>query len=67
MPDDRIETPDDESMAPGTGAAGNQSTTGVASEEVGRDASAREARRPARHPDPTRYGDWEKSGRCIDF
>jgi shikimate dehydrogenase len=18
-------------------------------------------------PDPTRYGDWEKSGRCIDF
>lgn len=19
------------------------------------------------HPDPTRYGDWEKSGRCIDF
>lgn len=21
--------------------------------------------RPA--PDPTRYGDWEKNGRCIDF
>lgn len=21
---------------------------------------------PAR-PDPTRYGDWEKNGRCIDF
>ncbi len=19
------------------------------------------------HKDPTRYGDWEKSGRCIDF
>jgi hypothetical protein len=18
-------------------------------------------------PDPTRYGDWEKGGRCIDF
>ena len=18
-------------------------------------------------PDPTRYGDWEKAGRCIDF
>ncbi len=18
-------------------------------------------------PDPTRYGDWEKNGRCIDF
>jgi hypothetical protein len=20
-----------------------------------------------RGPDPTRYGDWEKDGRCIDF
>ncbi|MBM3564792.1 MAG: DUF1674 domain-containing protein [Alphaproteobacteria bacterium] len=19
------------------------------------------------NPDPTRYGDWEKNGRCIDF
>ena len=19
------------------------------------------------HPDPTRFGDWEKNGRCIDF
>ena len=23
------------------------------------------AERPV--PDPTRYGDWEKNGRCIDF
>jgi hypothetical protein len=21
----------------------------------------------AEHPDPTRYGDWEIGGRCIDF
>jgi hypothetical protein len=21
----------------------------------------------SRRPDPTRYGDWEKAGRCIDF
>jgi hypothetical protein len=20
-----------------------------------------------KRPDPTRYGDWEKNGRCIDF
>ena len=20
-----------------------------------------------RHPDVTRYGDWEKNGRCLDF
>jgi hypothetical protein len=23
--------------------------------------------KPAPRPDPTRYGDWEKDGRCIDF
>tara|TARA_B100001057_G_scaffold467308_1_gene525323 strand:+ start:85 stop:375 length:291 start_codon:yes stop_codon:yes gene_type:complete len=23
--------------------------------------------RPSGEPEPTRYGDWEKSGRCIDF
>ena len=22
---------------------------------------------PAAKPDPTRLGDWEKNGRCIDF
>jgi hypothetical protein len=22
---------------------------------------------PAPRPDPTRYGDWERNGRCIDF
>jgi hypothetical protein len=21
----------------------------------------------AKRPDPTRYGDWERAGRCIDF
>jgi hypothetical protein len=28
-------------------------------------ASVPARERPA--PDPTRYGDWEKNGRCIDF
>ena len=22
---------------------------------------------PSAQPDPTRYGDWERNGRCIDF
>lgn len=26
-----------------------------------------EAPTPAPRPDPTRYGDWERNGRCIDF
>ncbi|MGX2041426.1 DUF1674 domain-containing protein [Methylocaldum sp. MU1018] len=25
------------------------------------------SRKEAQRPDPTRYGDWEKEGRCIDF
>ena len=35
-------------------------------EETGASAPAKEiGGRPG--PDPTRYGDWEKNGRCIDF
>ena len=22
---------------------------------------------PSAQPDPTRYGDWERNGRCVDF
>ena len=29
-------------------------------------ADVREDEKPGT-PDPTRYGDWEKKGRCIDF
>ena len=36
------------------------------------DQASAEAAAPAESggregPDPTRYGDWEKDGRCIDF
>lgn len=38
----------------------------------GADTKARPAPRPReiggpKGPEPTRYGDWEKGGRCIDF
>ncbi|MEO6967409.1 MAG: DUF1674 domain-containing protein [Rhodanobacteraceae bacterium] len=26
-----------------------------------------ESESATKRPDPTRYGDWEKNGRCIDF
>ena len=40
--------------APGKGGAAN--------------AKSRGGQKPARRkPDPTRYGDWQKNGRCIDF
>jgi hypothetical protein len=34
-------------------------------ERPGPDAVPPSAAAP--HPDPTRFGDWEKNGRCIDF
>ncbi len=45
---------------PGPDAAPTESS---ASEQRGdaREIGGREG------PDPTRYGDWEKNGRCIDF
>ncbi|MFD0726021.1 DUF1674 domain-containing protein [Lysobacter brunescens] len=44
---------------PGATASGNESRQGQRTDvkEIG----GREG------PDPTRYGDWEKNGRCIDF
>ncbi|MHC8507867.1 MAG: DUF1674 domain-containing protein [Rhodospirillales bacterium] len=34
--------------------------------KAAKDASRPDSRNAPR-PDPTRYGDWEKNGRCIDF
>lgn len=45
--------PDQEQAADPGSQEGSQSPAG---EVGGRDG-----------PDPTRYGDWEKNGRCIDF
>jgi hypothetical protein len=36
-------------------------------EEAERSAPQTQAPEPIKRPDPTRYGDWEKDGRCIDF
>ena len=50
--------PTPESLPDAT-ASGNESRQGQCTDvkEIG----GREG------PDPTRYGDWEKNGRCIDF
>jgi len=53
-PDDKI-TPEDKVKKPTPPAAGSETETDDSSED------------DAPRPDPTRYGDWEKGGRCIDF
>jgi hypothetical protein len=39
---------------------------GAAAAEAGSGRGTREIGGPP-GPEPTRYGDWEKNGRCIDF
>ena len=43
---------------------------GSKGQESSAPGSLPESRRPdsaSAQPDPTRYGDWERNGRCIDF
>ncbi|MDQ3617989.1 MAG: DUF1674 domain-containing protein [Pseudomonadota bacterium] len=53
------ETPD----GPATTPAGE----GVAADVAAGDATTDREYGGRDGPDPTRYGDWEKNGRCIDF
>jgi hypothetical protein len=53
-------TPPAPSGADPTGAS-RPSTTSPALPAAPREIGGREG------PEPTRFGDWEKSGRCIDF
>lgn len=55
-------------------APSNPSTLPVPSDPAGRAGSPSQAKPVASReiggppgPEPTRYGDWEKKGRCIDF
>ncbi len=52
------------SAEPGA-AVENQDPVAAESGTVAADAALLKPARPAL--DPTRYGDWEKNGRCIDF
>lgn len=47
---------------PQDGSSAGKPPTEKPSSETGKP----EEDKPPR-PDPTRYGDWEKNGRCIDF
>ena len=53
-----------QSVDDGTAAPANEAVTKSNSESSDETA---QTDKPVRHPDPTRYGDWEKLGRCIDF
>jgi hypothetical protein len=57
MSEQRTETPANEpKQEPPSGAPGTDAKS-QPSKEIG----------GPKGPEPTRYGDWEKNGRCIDF
>ncbi|MEO0421663.1 MAG: DUF1674 domain-containing protein [Pseudomonadota bacterium] len=49
-----------------TSPAATTTSTGSAQEQEGSTAEPREIG-GRDGPEPTRFGDWEKNGRCIDF
>ncbi len=59
---EKVLKPTDSSAETQTGTASAEPSTGADdSEKREREIGGRKG------PDPTRYGDWEKNGRCIDF
>ncbi len=50
-----------ESELPPAPEAGREPPVQVDGSALAKEIGGREG------PDPTRYGDWEKNGRCIDF
>ncbi|MDJ0941549.1 MAG: DUF1674 domain-containing protein [Woeseiaceae bacterium] len=56
---DLKDTPDSEDSKPDTGV--RQHNPAEPADDRPKEIGGRKG------PDPTRYGDWEKNGRCIDF
>jgi len=57
MSDDIPKEPADSEKSPSNLAKKETATNAATSTETG----------GPKGPEPTRYGDWEKKGRCIDF
>jgi hypothetical protein len=52
---------------PETSSEEENGSPNEAAELAGKKEPATQGGKPPKRPDPTRYGDWEKDGRCIDF
>ncbi|MEI2455684.1 DUF1674 domain-containing protein [Lysobacter firmicutimachus] len=61
--DEASETP----ATPVSDAGGHSPSAKDAPEEQAPQGLARKEHGGREGPEPTRYGDWEKNGRCIDF
>ena len=70
-PSRAVEDSAPEATTPPTSAAKPSPAVKSSSGEESKPLPAPPARKPEiggpKGPEPTRYGDWEKGGRCIDF
>ena len=63
---DRVSVPETEQTMPRSLAAVIGKNVGLAPSDT--DATPRKSESGGpKGPEPTRYGDWERKGRCIDF
>ncbi|MBB6091788.1 hypothetical protein HNQ60_000634 [Povalibacter uvarum] len=66
MPSSRQESPSNVATTPVTDA-GATPVSHIAAQPVAEHAAAPIEIGGREGPEPTRFGDWEKRGRCIDF
>ncbi len=66
MPSSRQESPSNVATTPATDA-GATPVSHIAAQPVAEHAAAPIEIGGREGPEPTRFGDWEKRGRCIDF
>lgn len=55
------------SVVPGHSEDQEKESSGEASEAADREAAETTESGGPSGPEPTRFGDWERNGRCIDF
>ena len=65
--DDQIEEKGSEADDLDPGADTTSKTTGEDQENLSQDQEGKIEIGGRKGPDPTRYGDWEINGRCVDF
>ena len=65
--DDQIEETSSEGDGPEPSADTKSNTTGEDQENLSKDQEGKTEIGGRQGPDPTRYGDWEINGRCVDF
>jgi hypothetical protein len=66
-PKDKLKDKPNDSVAKGLAGARPEPATAAEKSPPSELVKTATQKPAAKKPDPTRFGDWEKNGRCIDF